>query len=95
MVKWLGIGIGDIARKRVLPAILREPRSELYGLLTRDPAKAQAYAGARVFTTLDAALRDPAVDRGLRGVSRGAARSADHRRPARRQTRARARSRRR
>jgi predicted dehydrogenase len=62
MVKWLGIGIGDIARKRVLPAILREPRSELYGLLTRDPSKAQAYAGARVFTTLDAALRDPAVD---------------------------------
>jgi predicted dehydrogenase len=62
MVKWLVIGIGDIARKRVLPAILQEPRSELYALLTRDPSKAQPYAGARVFTALDDALRDPAVD---------------------------------
>jgi predicted dehydrogenase len=62
MVRWLVIGIGDITRKRVLPAILAEPRSELYGLLTRDPSKAQPYPGARVFTTLEDALRDPAVD---------------------------------
>jgi predicted dehydrogenase len=62
MVKWLVIGIGDIARKRVLPAILAEPRSELYALLTRDPSKAQPYAGVRVFTTIEDALRDPAVD---------------------------------
>ena len=62
MVKWLVIGIGDITRKRVLPAILSEPRSQLYGLLTRDPAKAEAYPGARIFTSLDDALRDPAID---------------------------------
>ncbi len=62
MVKWLVIGIGDITRKRVIPAILQEPRSQLYGLLTRDPAKAQPYPGARVFTSLDEALRDPAID---------------------------------
>jgi len=62
MVRWLVIGIGDITRKRVLPAILAEPRSELYGLLTRDPAKAKPYAPARVFTSLDEALADPAVD---------------------------------
>jgi predicted dehydrogenase len=62
MVKWLVIGIGDITRKRVLPAILQEPRSELYALLTRDPAKAKPYRGARVFTALDEALCDPAVD---------------------------------
>jgi len=62
MVRWLVIGIGDITRKRVLPAILTEPRSELYGLVTRDPAKAAAYTPARVFTTLDAALRDSAID---------------------------------
>lgn len=62
MVKWLVIGIGDITRKRVLPAILAEPRSELYGLLTRDPAKARPYAGAHTFTALDDALRDPAID---------------------------------
>jgi 1,5-anhydro-D-fructose reductase (1,5-anhydro-D-mannitol-forming) len=62
MVNWLLIGIGDIARKRVLPAILAEPRSNLYALLTRDPHKAEAYSGALVFTDLAAALSDPAVD---------------------------------
>jgi 1,5-anhydro-D-fructose reductase (1,5-anhydro-D-mannitol-forming) len=61
-VHWLVIGIGDIARKRVLPAILRESRSELYAVLTRDPRKAQGYPGARVFTELEEALRDPVLD---------------------------------
>lgn len=62
MLNWLVIGIGDIARKRVLPAILAEPRSHLYALLTRDPRKAEAYPSARVFTDLGEALRDPGVD---------------------------------
>jgi predicted dehydrogenase len=62
MLNWLVIGIGDIARKRVLPAILAEPRSRLYGLLTRDPRKAEAYPGALAFTDLGEALRDPAID---------------------------------
>ena len=62
MVKWLVIGIGDITRKRVIPAILTEPRSELYGLLTRDPSKARPYAPARVFTSIEDALSDPAID---------------------------------
>jgi predicted dehydrogenase len=62
MLNWLVIGIGDITRKRVLPAILVEPRSLLYALLTRDPRKAEAYAGALAFTDLAAALRDPAID---------------------------------
>ena len=62
MLNWLVIGIGDIARKRVLPAIMAEPRSRLYGLLTRDPGKAEAYAGALVFTDLGEALRDSAID---------------------------------
>lgn len=62
MVNWLVLGIGDIARKRVLPAILAEPRSTLYALLTRDPKKAAAYPGARVFADLAEALRDPAID---------------------------------
>jgi len=39
MVNWLVIGIGDITRKRVLPAILAEPRSRLHAVLTRDPRK--------------------------------------------------------
>lgn len=61
MLNWLVIGIGDITRKRVLPAILAEPRSNLYGLLTRNPEKAEAYPAVRVFTELDAALADPQV----------------------------------
>jgi predicted dehydrogenase len=62
MLNWLVIGIGDITRKRVLPAILAEPRSRLYALLTRDVRKAEAYAGAVAYTDLGAALRDPAID---------------------------------
>jgi 1,5-anhydro-D-fructose reductase (1,5-anhydro-D-mannitol-forming) len=62
MLNWLVIGIGDITRKRVLPAILAEPRSRLYALLTRDPRKAEAYAGAVAYTDLAEALRDSAID---------------------------------
>jgi 1,5-anhydro-D-fructose reductase (1,5-anhydro-D-mannitol-forming) len=61
-VSWLVIGIGDITRKRVLPAILAEPRSKLYALLTRDPKKAEAYPGVVVYTDLAEALRDPLID---------------------------------
>jgi 1,5-anhydro-D-fructose reductase (1,5-anhydro-D-mannitol-forming) len=61
-LNWLVIGIGDIARKRVIPAILAEPRSTLYGAVTRDPKKAAAYPGIRVWTALDDALRDSAID---------------------------------
>jgi len=32
------VGMGDIATKRVLPAILAEPRSQLAGIVTRSPA---------------------------------------------------------
>ena len=62
MLNWLVLGIGDITRKRVLPAVLAQPRSRLYALLTRDPRKAAAYPGALAFTDLDEALRDPAID---------------------------------
>jgi 1,5-anhydro-D-fructose reductase (1,5-anhydro-D-mannitol-forming) len=61
-LRWLVVGIGDITRKRVIPAILTEPRSELYGVVTRDPAKAAAYPRAQVWTSLNDALTDPAVD---------------------------------
>jgi 1,5-anhydro-D-fructose reductase (1,5-anhydro-D-mannitol-forming) len=61
-VKWVVVGVGDIARKRVIPAILAEPQSELYGLVTRDARKAESYPGARAWRTLDDALRDDAID---------------------------------
>lgn len=55
MIRWLVVGIGDIAVKRVLPAILSEPRSKLDGLVTRDPAKSTPY-GVPSWNSLDAAL---------------------------------------
>jgi predicted dehydrogenase len=61
-VNWVVAGIGDIARKRVIPAIQAEPRSTLYGFITRDPAKAAAYPGSRAWSTVEDAVADPAVD---------------------------------
>ncbi len=62
MLHWLVIGIGDITRKRVIPAILAEERSRLYGVVTRDLKKAEAYPGVRAWTSLDEALRDDTID---------------------------------
>jgi predicted dehydrogenase len=61
MLNWIVIGVGDIAVRRVIPAIQAEPRSALYGIVTRDPAKAAQY-GVRTWGSLDEALTDPAVD---------------------------------
>lgn len=60
-MKWLVIGIGDITTKRVIPALLDEKRSELWGIVTRDPAKAAPY-GVRVFTDLGTALATGGMD---------------------------------
>lgn len=62
MVNWLVVGVGDIAKKRVIPAILAEPRSRLYGVVTRDARKADAYPGTAAWATLDAALQDDTID---------------------------------
>lgn len=60
MLNWIVIGIGDITKRRVIPAIQAEPRSQLYGIVTRDPAKAAPYS-ARVWSSLDEALSDSSV----------------------------------
>jgi 1,5-anhydro-D-fructose reductase (1,5-anhydro-D-mannitol-forming) len=60
MLNWIVIGIGDIASRRVIPAIQAESRSRLYGLVTRDPAKGAKY-DAKVSNSLDEALADSAV----------------------------------
>jgi predicted dehydrogenase len=63
MLNWIVIGIGDIATRRVIPAIQSEPRSRLYGLVTRDPSKAAAYgAQTKIWTSPDDALSDAAVN---------------------------------
>jgi predicted dehydrogenase len=61
-VNWVVAGIGDIARKRVIPAIQSEPRSRLYGFITRTPDKAAAYDGAKTWPSAEEAVADPAVD---------------------------------
>lgn len=61
MLNWIVIGVGDITRKRVIPAIQAEKRSHLYGIVTRDPAKAATYT-KHVWTSLDQALQDPSVE---------------------------------
>jgi predicted dehydrogenase len=60
-MNWLVVGIGDITTKRVIPAIQAEPRSILYGIVTRDPAKGEPYR-CKVWTSLTDALQDPAID---------------------------------
>jgi 1,5-anhydro-D-fructose reductase (1,5-anhydro-D-mannitol-forming) len=59
---WVLAGIGDIARKRVIPAILAEPRSTLLGFVTRDPSKAREFHGAKSWATAEEAAADPEVD---------------------------------
>jgi predicted dehydrogenase len=61
MVSWLVAGVGDITRKRVLPAILTEPNSRLVGIVTREPAKAEPY-DVPGFTTLTEALGATSAD---------------------------------
>ncbi|MGA3027356.1 MAG: Gfo/Idh/MocA family oxidoreductase [Bryobacteraceae bacterium] len=61
MLNWLVAGVGDIAKKRVLPAILAEPRSKLAGLVTRDPARAAPY-GVPGWRSLDEALAESGAD---------------------------------
>jgi 1,5-anhydro-D-fructose reductase (1,5-anhydro-D-mannitol-forming) len=62
MVNWLVIGIGDITRKRVIPAIQAEPRSVFHSVLTRSPEKAAAWPGVSVYTSIGPALEDSAID---------------------------------
>jgi 1,5-anhydro-D-fructose reductase (1,5-anhydro-D-mannitol-forming) len=67
MLNWIVIGIGDISIRRVIPAIQAERRSRLYGLVTSHPAKAAPYQ-ARVWTSLEEALSDPAVEAEVQAV---------------------------
>ncbi len=59
--RWLVAGTGDIARKRVIPAILTGSRSELCGVVSRNPENARDL-GVKVWNNFDEAITDPAVD---------------------------------
>lgn len=60
-LNWIVVGVGDIATKRVIPAIELEPSSRLYGVVTRDPRKA-GRLGCAHWTALEEALEDEAVN---------------------------------
>ncbi len=62
MVNWLVIGIGDVTRKRVIPAILAEPGSAFHSVVTRTPLKAEAYPGVRAYQSIESALEDNAIN---------------------------------
>ncbi len=61
-INWVVAGVGDIARRRVIPAIQAERRSTLYGLVTRNAAKAEEYPGVKTWPTVEDAVQDSAVD---------------------------------
>ena len=61
MIRWLVAGVGDIAKKRVLPAILAAPHCRLAGLVTRDAAKAVPYA-VPSWPDFDTAIAECACD---------------------------------
>ena len=61
MLNWVVVGIGDISTRRVIPAIRSEPRSRLYGVVTRDKSKGGGVAD-HVWDNLDDALADPQID---------------------------------
>jgi len=60
MLNWVVVGVGDIAVRRVIPAIQAESRSNLYGVVTRDLTKA-APLNTRAWTNLGEALSQTAV----------------------------------
>ena len=64
-LNWLLVGAGDIANKRVVPALMEEPRSQVVAICDLDEPRAEALAqqcDARTFTDLDAALSDSGAD---------------------------------
>jgi len=56
MVRWLVIGIGDITRRRVIPAIMDSPRSRFQAVVTRDARKALEYPSIQAYASLEHAL---------------------------------------
>jgi predicted dehydrogenase len=60
MMNWVVVGIGDITRRRVIPAIQAEGRSRFYGVVTRDAGKSAGFE-ARMWSSLDEALMDSEV----------------------------------
>ena len=65
-VRWALVGIGDIASKRVGPAIVSSSNSMLYACMSRDPrgksSQIEALRPQQVYSDFDRLLNDPNVD---------------------------------
>jgi 1,5-anhydro-D-fructose reductase (1,5-anhydro-D-mannitol-forming) len=64
-LRWLVVGAGDIARKRVVPALLADPHSRVVAVCDLDRDRAGTLAatcGAQVFNHYDAALASAPAD---------------------------------
>ena len=64
-LRWLVVGTGDLANKRVIPAIESEPRSRLVAVCDKVEERAKAAAaprGAAAYTEYADALKSPDVD---------------------------------
>lgn len=65
-IRWALVGAGDIAQKRVAPAISLEPHSRLDAIVDLDAARGKAMALAfhcnKTFQRLEDALADSAID---------------------------------
>jgi 1,5-anhydro-D-fructose reductase (1,5-anhydro-D-mannitol-forming) len=61
MIGWIVVGLGDIAERRVVPAILSHAGSQLVGVVTRNPAKAEKYQ-VPAWTPLSEALQESGCD---------------------------------
>lgn len=65
-MRWAIVGPGGIARRRVAPAIMADPHSELVAVASRSYERAKEFAElfgiARCYTSLHSMLRDDAID---------------------------------
>lgn len=66
VTKWGIIGLGDIAERNFVPALVEAADAELHSAVSRSPDKAKAFAAkhklARAFDSLDEMLADPQLD---------------------------------
>lgn len=65
-IRWAIVGLGDIVRKRVGPAILEQPQSVLQACVTRDPVRRaeelQTLSPTKVYADFEQMLADEDVD---------------------------------
>lgn len=65
-LRWGLVGLGDIANKRVAPAMVEDPNSELVGLFSNTPERAEEmrarFGAKRAYSDLAALLADDEID---------------------------------